>query len=158
MNRVDALGGLLKRIGNFDPSAFQSNFNDRLILQKTIYLMQKSNLFIGYHYNYYLRGPYSPALTRDTYELLNRFDRIPLVQFDDSEDEERFKLFLSFIKPHLKDHTWLEKIASILFLLKAYPSKSKDEIYLETKDKIRSLTRSEFDDICRELKKSRLLE
>jgi len=158
VNRMSTLGGLLKRIGNFDPSLFQSDFNARLILQKTIYLMQKFDLFIGYTYSYYLRGPYSPALTRDAYALLNEFGSLPLVEFANPEDEEHFKIFLAFVKPHVKDHAWLERAASILFHVRAYPHETKDAVFLKTKVKIRSLTRSEFDQIFEELNEVGLLK
>ncbi len=49
---------------------FQTNyFEDRLILQKTIYLAQAAGVNLGYYYQWYLYGPYSPSLTRDEYAI-----------------------------------------------------------------------------------------
>lgn len=45
-----------------------SEFDSRLILQKTVYLLQAAGIHLGYPFNWYLRGPYSPALTRDLYD------------------------------------------------------------------------------------------
>lgn len=151
ISRIEALGGILKKLGNFDPFLFKSDFNHRLILQKTIYLMQEFGLNIGYFYSWYIRGPYSPALTRDAYEVAKRFEDIPLVEFVDPKDETRFKQFLIFIKPKARNHAILEKIASIHFLYKMYPSMSRKEIFLKTKAKIPSLTWKEFDSMCKEL-------
>jgi uncharacterized protein YwgA len=56
---LDALG-IPIRLGSFD---------DRLTLQKAIYLAQAAGVQLGYHYNWYLRGPYSPGLTRDAFAI-----------------------------------------------------------------------------------------
>lgn len=44
-------------------------FPDRLILQKKLYLVQAAGLDLGYRYNWYLKGPYSPSLTADAFLL-----------------------------------------------------------------------------------------
>jgi len=44
-------------------------FFERLILQKAIYLAQAGGINLGYHYQWYLHGPYSPALTRDAFSM-----------------------------------------------------------------------------------------
>jgi uncharacterized protein YwgA len=44
-------------------------FEDRLILQKAIYLAQAAGVHLGYYYHWYLSGPYSPSLTRDEYAI-----------------------------------------------------------------------------------------
>jgi len=44
-------------------------FSKRLKLQKEVYLLQVAGLELGYRYNWYLRGPYCPALTRDAFTL-----------------------------------------------------------------------------------------
>src|SRR5262244_2477390 len=45
------------------------SFSDRLILQKAVYLSQAAGVQLGYSYNWYLRGPYSPTLTRDAFAI-----------------------------------------------------------------------------------------
>ena len=44
-------------------------FEDRLIAQKTICLAQAAGIQLGYHFGWYLRGPYSPGLTRDLFSV-----------------------------------------------------------------------------------------
>ena len=152
ISTVVALGGLLKRIGVVDPSGFKSSFVDRLIVQKTIYLMQEFGLFIGYRFNWYVHGPYSPGLAGDAYALCGTYDAVPWVQFVKREDEERFKQFLVFIGARAHDHDWLEKIGSIHFLSKMYPSMSREAIRQRVGAKGLSLTRDELDTIVRELR------
>jgi uncharacterized protein YwgA len=45
------------------------DFTDRLILQKAVYLVQAGGVHLGYYYQWYLHGPYSPSLTRDEYAV-----------------------------------------------------------------------------------------
>ena len=46
-----------------------SSFEDRLILQKAVYLAQAGGVNLGYFYHWYLYGPYSSSLTRDAYAI-----------------------------------------------------------------------------------------
>jgi hypothetical protein len=43
--------------------------DDRKRVQKAIYLGQRIGHDLGYRYNWYVMGPYSPALTQDYYQL-----------------------------------------------------------------------------------------
>jgi len=51
------------------------SFEDRLILQKAVYLAQVAGVHLGYYYRWYLRGPYSPSLTRDEYAVVEELAR-----------------------------------------------------------------------------------
>ena len=44
-------------------------FQDRLIMQKSVYLAQTAGVNLGCYYHWYLYGPYSPSLTRDEYAI-----------------------------------------------------------------------------------------
>jgi len=44
-------------------------FEDRLIMQKAVYLAQAAGVNLGYYYHWYLHGPYSPSLTRDEFAI-----------------------------------------------------------------------------------------
>jgi len=44
-------------------------FSDRLTLQKRVYLLQHFGIDLGYRYNWYVHGPYSPSLTEEAYGL-----------------------------------------------------------------------------------------
>ena len=158
VSALDALGGLLKRIGNFEPTLFSSDFNSRLILQKTIYLMEQFGLGIGYYFSWYLRGPYSPSLARDTYTLAKIYPKISPVKFADPSKEKRFCEFLDFIRPFSRDHAYLERIASIQFLCTVYQNLSSRKIFLKITEKIPSMTFEEFQEIRAVLRSHKLLE
>lgn len=42
-------------------------FDDRLIVQKAVYLCQAAGAEMGYYYNWYLKGPYCSALADDAF-------------------------------------------------------------------------------------------
>jgi uncharacterized protein YwgA len=46
-----------------------NSFQDRLIMQKSVYLAQAAGVNLGYFYHWYLYGPYSPSLTRDEFAI-----------------------------------------------------------------------------------------
>ena len=52
-----------------------ADFNRRLVLQKTVYLVQAAKVDLGYTFRWYLRGPYSPGLTRDAFSLRGCLER-----------------------------------------------------------------------------------
>lgn len=43
------------------------NFEDKLVIQKVVYLLKLKGIEFSYPFNLYVRGPYSPSLTRDIY-------------------------------------------------------------------------------------------
>lgn len=46
-----------------------SSVEDRVRIQKAIYLAQLFGVNLGYSYSWYVKGPYSTSLTRDYYSL-----------------------------------------------------------------------------------------
>ncbi|HEY3968183.1 MAG TPA: hypothetical protein VGM05_26710 [Planctomycetaceae bacterium] len=46
------------------------SFADRLTVQKCVYLSQAAGIQLGYTFHWYLRGPYSPTLTRDAFGVV----------------------------------------------------------------------------------------
>jgi len=118
------LGGLLKRIGHFG----MRTFADRLILQKLVYLLQAFGIYLGYRFSWYLRGPYSPRLAADGFELEPHYERVSKATFWDAALEGRFREFVRFISPFKRDPDMLELMASIHFLRKLHPQMRKSEI------------------------------
>ena len=82
MSDIYDLGLIIKDVGNFDMSEFEG----RLTFQKTVQLLQSFGIDMGYRYNWYLRGPYCPDLTRAGFELKDVMQSIPdmPVEFRDS--------------------------------------------------------------------------
>ncbi len=157
MIKVEELGGLLKRIGNYNPKSFEYSFKDRLILQKTVYLLQAFGLYLGYHFNWYLRGPYSITLARHGYELVDIYDRLPSAAFADENAEKRFNSFLLFMSEIKEDAEMLELLASLHFLRKRYPNFKKEELFNELSRKV-FVSRDKFEKAFHILREYKLIQ
>jgi len=48
---------------------------DRLLIQKIVYIARFFGIDLGYHFDRYLRGPYSTELADDYYKLLRERGR-----------------------------------------------------------------------------------
>ena len=133
MTNSITLGHLVRRIGNYNK---METFDDRLILQKTIYLMQSFDLYVGYDFSWYIRGPYSTQLTKDGFDLRDQFDQIANEgRFKEDDAEMRFQQFMKFIGDKKNDPDWLEITASIHFLKEVYPNMTKQKIIEKVKNK-----------------------
>lgn len=97
---------------------------ERKTVQKAVYLGQAAGMDLGYRYNWYIMGPYSPALTRDYFALSESL----AVEDDEStnyELQESVRSRLTRIKPllsppadvSLSPPEWLELLASLHYLL-----------------------------------------
>jgi uncharacterized protein YwgA len=51
-----------------------SRFDDRLIAQKLVCLLELKGIDLGYSCSLYVRGPYSPDLTQDLYAFTREFE------------------------------------------------------------------------------------
>jgi len=108
---LEALG-LEAKLGTFD---------DRLILQKAIYLAQEAGANLGYFFRWYLYGPYCPALTKDAFAV----EEDMAAGFDDAEGwilGSDLQEALEKVKPPLaadpaSRRRKLELLASVHFLL-----------------------------------------
>ena len=83
-------------------------FENRLKLQKYVYLAKKFGLDLGYHYNIHLYGPYSRQLTKDYYNL-NPADMSSAYTPRELQHED----FMSSIGD--KEPKWLEIAATIIY-------------------------------------------
>jgi len=101
--------------------------NNRITIQKAVFIGQCAGIDMGFHYEWHIRGPYSRDLTPVYY----RFNR----HFNDGETEyeycslkekvkERISEFKDIIKPpddvKLETPQWLEFIASIMYLMNVF--------------------------------------
>lgn len=53
-----------------------SRFDDRLVAQKLVCLLDLKGINLGYSCSMYVRGPYSPDLTQDLFEFTNEFENL----------------------------------------------------------------------------------
>ena len=97
-------------------------FEDRLILQKAVYLVQAAGVNLGYYYQWYLHGPYSPSLTRDEYaiamDISAGLNESKGWKLDDSSSQRLEKIGDIFTEPQRdKLANKLELLASVHFLI-----------------------------------------
>lgn len=108
------LGTVLRQFPEFKFS--MDGFDDRLRLQKFIYLLQSFDVFLGYHYSWYIRGPYCSTLSTCGFALKDIYQKIPndaKMEFTDPDIRARFKKFKEFISGREMNNDWLEIAASI---------------------------------------------
>ena len=99
-----------------------NNFQDRLIMQKSVYLAQAAGVNLGYYYHWYLYGPYSPSLTRDEYsiamDISADMDESKGWKLDDKSSQRLEKIKDIFAGPDRnKLAKKLELFASVHFLI-----------------------------------------
>ena len=108
-------------------------FDGRLTLQKSGYLLQRAGVPLGYHFNWYLRGPYSPDLTDDFFTLATA-ERAESGELDEWRLDSKSQEIVSRLKG-LFDNAfargsgaarWLELLASALFLVRTRQADPND--------------------------------
>ena len=98
------------------------DFRSRKILQKKMYLLQLTGVDLGYRFNWYLYGPYCPALASNTFTLRDeiRYDD----EFKNYELNSKTKGKLNSLKgvtrlpesSGITEPEWLELLASLHYL------------------------------------------
>jgi uncharacterized protein YwgA len=134
--------------------------NERKRVQKSIYLGQIAGVDLGYRFGWYLKGPYSPELTKDYYELdeaLNEGD----IEYQKKDLKGQLKEKLQAIQPimsppsdvSLNQEDWLELLASVHYQFSRYDQETaKANIDREKHNLVPYIPRAE-----ESLKKSHLL-
>lgn len=118
MNRqpVD-LGYVLRQFPRFEFG--MHDFDHRLRIQKFVYLLQSFDVYLGYDYSWYLRGPYCSTLAASGFALAEFYDNIPQgvrMAFSSPAVNNRFENFKRFIDGRENDTDFLEIAASFHFL------------------------------------------
>lgn len=73
MEKHKKLIAFFKELG-FNPDI--AKFDDRLIAQKLVCLLELKGIDLGYSCSLYVRGPYSPDLTQDLYAFTREFGNL----------------------------------------------------------------------------------
>ena len=105
---------------------------DRLILQKTIYLLQAHGLQLGYGFSWYKYGPYSQDLVQDAYAVLRseeyKFKNETSSWNFSPNSLQEFEKFKGICGDLLGDAASLELLASVDFVKQTWcPKASKQE-------------------------------
>ena len=109
----------------------------RKTLQKAVYLAQQLFPPLGYRYNWYVLGPYSPALARDYYSLSTETD-VSTRGFRLSEGaRQKIATLKPWLKPppevDLASDSWLELLASLHFLVTSLDAGNANQILEDAK-------------------------
>jgi uncharacterized protein YwgA len=139
--KLVALKLLLEEVG-IKPST--GKHTDRKDMQKAICLMQEAGIDLGYNFNWYKEGPYSPVLTDDYYNLTKQ-NKVGLPNYSLVEKtKEKLAKIRSIFDKDLsikKRSDWLELVASVCFLLnKGYTSSEVKKIFEDQKPHLASYT------------------
>lgn len=105
------LAAILNDIGNFDVSDFEG----RLTLQKTVYLLQSFGINLGYKFTWYLHGAYCTALARDGFAIESIAPGMPKIDINFEADaaQRRYAEFKEFLRDKKLDPALLEISSSI---------------------------------------------
>ena len=150
MADVYELGLLFNDIGNFT----MKDFDGRLRFQKTVQLVQSFGINLGYNYNWYLRGPYCPDLTRDGFALKEVIQNIPKmsIKFRHEDNNTRYANFKKFIKDK-KDNADLLEIAASLCFLRNEVGAPKEATLRLTEGKMERFTKDMCEQMWEELER-----
>ena len=128
-------------------------FSSRLRLQKYVFIARFFGLDLGYGFGLYLRGPYSPDLSRDYYELAE--EEVAPASLPGTFRREDF---LKLVKG--KEEWWLE-IAATILLLWEEGWRKRDEV-IEAVARIKSIESKEereyIADVLRDLVRHGIVE
>ena len=110
-------------LGELGIEAGIETIDQRVTLQKAVYLAQAAGVPLRYRYNWYVMGPYSPDLTRDYYALHEQ----PQGSLESGKSmvlREPFASTIAGLRPamgvpsgvQLTQSEWLELLASVHYL------------------------------------------
>lgn len=127
MNNIDIANGMVFQ----KLSISKDSFDERLICQKKIYLLQSLGTNLGYTYNWYVRGPYSPALTTYIYANLDVLASNDFSDYKLAEMAERNIQCVNGLEKKIRSDfttaSWYELLASLLFIYNNKESWKIDE-------------------------------
>ncbi len=129
---VPVLGYILKLIPHSDFK--MDTFEDRLRLQKLVYMIEAFDVYLGYGFSWYFRGPYCTNLARAGFELTEIHGEIPdgvKVRLVDPLKQKKLDRCIQFIGSIMDGPTDLVRleVASSLHLLVITTKMSKQAIF-----------------------------
>jgi len=95
-----------------------NGFKTRFRLQKYVYFAKFFGYDLGYDYNLYVHGPYSPGLANDYYKISESLDKAEPANINGN--------YLSLLKG--KDDEWLELASTVLMIKHRYEKIGDDEL------------------------------
>jgi len=139
------------------------SFEDRLILQKVVYLAQAAGVNLGYYHQWYLHGPYCPSLTRDAYaideECRKGLDDSKNWKLDDSSSNRLQSLRKIIPQKEQNRRRGVELLASVHFLIDRKQVTGRDASPIEEilKRYKKDFSREEIEEALKQLVQNGLL-
>ncbi|MEK6843310.1 MAG: hypothetical protein AABY04_02385 [Candidatus Micrarchaeota archaeon] len=84
---MDKIGKVISILKKLDYHPKIDSFKDRLVIQKTVSILESLDIKLGYEFSIHLRGPYCRELTEDIYENKTNVENLR-TNFDLSAKEE----------------------------------------------------------------------
>lgn len=115
---IIATGVVMSKLNCFN----LDSLSNRILLQKKFYLLQRSGINLGFQYNWYVHGPYSPDLTSAAYECMSEgkeaFQDFQL-HGDVTKIIDKINNLINLKSSNKIDETsWYELLASYIYLRK----------------------------------------
>lgn len=104
-----------------------SSFENRIKLQKLIYILQSEGIDFGYEFTWYIRGPYSSLLADDGYAFSKNKDEIDM-EYQPTTAERDILRRISRATGIIQDSNNAELVASYLYLQRRYPDNTSEEL------------------------------
>lgn len=128
------LFALLDYLG-FSFDTYEACKDTRKQFQKLVYALQVNGFRLGYNYNLYINGPYSPSLATDGYCIardLSYFqeykDRVNLT----SKGWKKIEDTNNLLDGHVHDVDWLETVCTMHFIANHMSGEiSKEKVYIK---------------------------
>lgn len=135
MNSIDIANGIIFQKMNIR----KTTFDERIICQKKIYLLESLGTDMGYSYNWYIKGPYSPGLANYVYSNIDILSEMDFNSYKVSDTvEKNIHIVNGFNESKPKEITessWYELLASLVYIDKNRESwkvnKGKDNLFSE---------------------------
>ena len=116
MNSIDIANGIVFQRMNIK----KDTFDERIICQKKIYLLEMLGTNMGYSYNWYLRGPYSPSLANYVYSNLDILLDTDFRDYKISEVVENNINLINGLQEVIPNgfstSSWFELLASLVYI------------------------------------------
>ena len=149
------LGYILKQIPGYEFSV--DRFDDRLRLQKTVYLLQAFGINRGYEFGWYLRGPYCSLVAMDGFDLRGVYGRIPKGEtaFTTRRANVLFDRFCSLVSD--KSTAYLEIAVYLHHIKHGGTGGSDDDIRKKVEDKRPEFTAEQVEEAWSDLLREGLI-
>ncbi|HIH22734.1 TPA: hypothetical protein HA238_03335 [Candidatus Micrarchaeota archaeon] len=123
------MGDLKRAIAYLKELGFKPNidkFQDRLVIQKTVCLLEMMGMKMNYPFSLYVRGPYSPNLTVDLYSQKAAVNKLKTDYSPNDEEKKNLQTF-SEISNNLEPAV-LEIMSTYAFLIQDPENNEKQAI------------------------------